>query len=175
MEFWIQASCPKYTGVFDGEDQILSNAIETIFPMMTEKAIMVWKSIYVPLCYKYDISYMIDDVLTILEKLRCNPSGEISIHWASNTFANVWNIKWSDGNMVIDSEWGSVLGHTEQILNSKGAIILSKQSFLSEWKKVLFTIMLGLKESGYTEENLPGMTRLIVEHNAIDCEGILYK
>ncbi|QDX92977.1 hypothetical protein EEL32_06805 [Brevibacillus laterosporus] len=175
MNFWIQASCPKCTGIFDEEDENLSNAIETIFPMMTEKAIMVWKTIYIPLCYKYDISCMVDDILDILEKLRSNSSGEISLHWASNTFANVWNIRWWEAQVVINSEWGSVLGHTEQLLDSKGAIVLSKQSFISEWKRVLFNIISGLKESGYKEGNLPGMTRLIAEYNAIDGDGILYK
>jgi hypothetical protein len=174
VDFWIQASCPRCTGFFDGEDQNLSNAIETIFPMMTEKAVMVWKSIYIPLCYKYDISYMIDDILYILEKLRSNSSGEISLHWASDTFANVWNISWSDEQMEINSQWGSVLGHTEQLLTTKGAITLSKKSFRSEWKRVLFNIISGLRESGYEEGSLSGMSRLIAEYNAIDGEGVLY-
>lgn len=37
MDFWVQASCPKYTDLFDEEDDSLSNAIQTIFPM-TERA-----------------------------------------------------------------------------------------------------------------------------------------
>ncbi|UKS27376.1 hypothetical protein LOZ80_00010 [Paenibacillus sp. HWE-109] len=175
MDFWIQTSSPNCTGIFDEDDQNLSNAIETIFPMMTEKAIMVWKTIYIPLCYKYDISCMIDDILEILEKLRSSPSGEISVNWASNTFANVWHIRWLEEQVEITSEWGSVLGHTEQLLDSKGAISLSKQSFISEWKRVLFNIISGLQESGYNESNLPDMTRLKVEYNAIQGEGILYK
>ncbi len=117
---------------------------------------------------------MIDDILDILEKLRSNPSGEISLHWASNTFSNIWNMKWEKESLVIDSKWGSVLGHTEQLLNSKGAITLVKQLFISEWKRVLFNIISALKESGYKEEHLAGISRLIAEYNAIDCEGILY-
>lgn len=141
---------------------------------MTEKAIMVWKAIYIPLCYRYDISSMIDDILDILEKLRNNPSGEISLHWPSNTFANVWNMRWEDDSLVIDSKWESVLGHTEQLLNSQGPIMVSKWSFTSEWKKVLFHVISGLKESGYKEDSLPGMSRLIGVYNTIDSEGILY-
>lgn len=174
MDFWIQASCPRCTGIFDEEDYNLSTAIETVFPMMTEKVIMVWKTIYIPLCYKYDISCMIDDILDILEKLRSNQSGEILLHWASNTFANIWNIKWEEENLVIDSKWGSVLGHTEQLLDSKGAIAVSKRSFISEWKRVFFNIISALKESGYKEDILPGMSRLVAEYEAIDIDGVLY-
>ncbi|AZS13826.1 hypothetical protein [Paenibacillus lutimineralis] len=174
MDFWIQASRPKYTGLYDKEDQNLSNAIETIFPMMTEKALIFWKTIYIPLCYKYDISWMIDNILDIFEMLRSKPDGEISLKWASNTFSAVWNIRWMDEEVVIAPEWYSVLGHTEHLLNSKGAIMVPIRSFISEWKKILGVILVGLKESGYNEKDLCGMKRLISEYNAIESEGVLY-
>ncbi|HHR2550667.1 TPA: hypothetical protein ACSY39_10840 [Listeria monocytogenes] len=56
MNFFIQANTPQKTGVFESDDYDLSTAIETIFPMLTEDAILVWNHIYVPLSYKYDIS-----------------------------------------------------------------------------------------------------------------------
>jgi hypothetical protein len=59
-------------------------------------------------------------------------------------------------------------------LTTKGAITLSKKSFRSEWKRVLFNIISGLRESGYEEGSLSGMSRLIAEYNAIDGEGVLY-
>lgn len=175
MDFWIQASSPECTSEFDEEDQTLSDAIQTVFPMMTERAIMVWKSIYIPLCYKYDISCMMDDILSVLEKLRSHSSGTISIHWASNTFANIWNIVWFEDTVTIQPKWGSVLGHTEEILNSKGSVTLPKLTFISEWKKILFNVISALIESGYNKEGLPGMGRLIFEYNAIGSQGLLYQ
>ncbi|MCX7746159.1 MAG: hypothetical protein N2645_04575 [Clostridia bacterium] len=174
MDFYIQASCPRYTGVYDEEDYNLSTAIETIFPMMAEKAIMAWKSIYIPLCYKYDISYMLEDILNILENLRDKVIGELSLHWASDTFANVWKIKWDSKDVEINSEWGSVLGHTEELLKLKGPVVISKKLFANEWKRVLHNVIEGLKLSGYSADKLPGMDRLISEYNTIEKEGILY-
>ncbi len=175
MDFYIQASCPRYTGEFDEEDYNLSTAIETIFPMMTEEAIMVWKTIHIPLSYKYDISWMIDDILNILENLRNTTNGELCINWASDTFANLWNIKWDIDDVVISSKWGSILGHTEQLLELKGPIKVSKRSFENEWKKVLYNIIDGLRQSRYSEDNLPGMDRLVSEYNSINKFGILYE
>jgi len=47
--------------------------------MLTEDAILIWNAIYIPLNYKYDISYMIDDILNLLKKIRENLYGEIKI------------------------------------------------------------------------------------------------
>jgi hypothetical protein len=175
MNFYIQASKPRYTCVFDKEDYNLSTAIETIFPMMTENVVMAWKTIYIPLSYKYDISYMMEDILNILENIRNKPVGELALHWASDTFANVWKIKWDRNEVEIASEWGSVLGHTEDMLNLKGPITILKESFANEWKRVLYNVIEGLKLSGYSEASLPGMARLISEYDLIEKEGILYE
>lgn len=175
MCFRIQASCPRYTHRYDEEDEDLSSAIETIFPMMTEDVIMYWKCIPITLEYKYDISWMIDDILLILEKLRSTSMGVLEIHWSSDTFANIWSITWSDTKMKIDSKWNSVVGNTEEILQSAGPIIIEKEQFANEWKRVFSNIIKGLKLSGYSEENLLGMKRLVSEYNLIKKEGVLYE
>ena len=175
MDFWIQASQPRFTSLFDEEDYNLSTAIETAFHMMSENAIMVWKTIHIPLCYKYDISYMIEDILNILQNLRNRSQGELSVHWSSDTFANVWELKWDAEDVVINSEWGSVVGHTEEMLKLKGPVVISKESFANEWKRVLKNVIEGLKLSGYSEGKLPGMADLVAEYNIIKKDGILYE
>lgn len=175
MNFCIQASCPKYTGLYDDSDYNLSTAIETAFFMMGEKAIMIWNNVYIPLCYKYDISYMMEDILNILENLRTIPKGELNVHWASDTFANIWEVKWDDEYVEIYSEWGSVLGHTEEMLRLKGPILISKESFANEWKRVLHNVIEGLKLSGYSKEKISGIDRLVSEYSIIKKQGILYK
>ena len=56
MKFLIQANSPECTMNFDKEDYNLATAIETIFPLMTENAILMWHHLCIPLSYKYDIS-----------------------------------------------------------------------------------------------------------------------
>ena len=58
MNFYIQASNPRALKPSFIEEN-LSAAIESVFPMNTENAILFWNHIAIPLSYKYDISYMV--------------------------------------------------------------------------------------------------------------------
>ncbi len=175
MTFIIQASCPRITGIFDIEAESLSDAIESSFPLLTENAVFVWQHVPILVGYKYDISIMIDDILEILEVLRKEDSGKKTIHWVSNTFAHVWHLSWDSTQLVINAEWGSVSGGTEQLLQNRGSVTLTKQSFSSEWRKVLQNLITALSKSGYSEDGLPGMKRLVHEYEAIETEGNIYR
>lgn len=175
MDFRIQAGAPRITGQFDEEDENLAEAIETIFPLYTEDAILVWKNIYIPLSYKYDLSIMIEDVLNMLEKLRKHPLGEWKIHWASDSFRNSWYMYWEKETLIISAEWRSVVGSTENLLKEKGEIKVPLLSFIAEWRKLLGNLITALEKSGYSEEQLPGMDRLILEYHEIPHDGILYE
>ena len=59
MAFYIQASNPRFIESISYEVESLSDAVESIFPLNTENAFLVWNYISVPLSYKYDISYML--------------------------------------------------------------------------------------------------------------------
>ncbi|TCS94835.1 hypothetical protein [Hazenella coriacea] len=174
MDFRIQAGAPRVTGQFDEEDENLAEAIETIFPLYTEDAILVWKNIYIPLSYKYEISIMTWDLLDMLEKLRKHSSGEWKIQWASDSFRNSWYLRWEEDTLTINAEWGSVIGNTENQLKEKREIKVPILAFTAEWRKLLGNLITGLQKSGYTEERLPGMDRLIHEYHTIPFDGILY-
>lgn len=62
MNFYILAGNPRVQSIENSDDKSLSEAIETVFPLNTEYAILSWNYISIPLSYKYDISYMIDDI-----------------------------------------------------------------------------------------------------------------
>lgn len=175
MFFIIQASCPRFTGVFNSEAESLSDAIESSFPLLTENLVMVWNYIPILLSYKYDISIMIDDILDVLEVLRVEDSGTKTIHWASNTFAHIWYLSWESTQLVIKAAWGSESGGIGEILENSGNITLTKQSFSSEWKKVLQNLITALNGSGYSDNELSGMARLVHEYETIETEGRVYQ
>ena len=174
MNFRIQASYPINNGEFCQEDRKLSEAIETIFPMLTEDAILIWNTIYIPLNYKYDISYMIDDILNLLKKIRENLDGEIKIDWPSNSFACEWILKWNSDLLTIDSKWRSVTGHTEDSLNNLSELNVNLVEFVNEWKSVLEVLINNLETCGYGKENLIDMDLLYDEYRAIKSYGLLY-
>lgn len=76
MNFYIQANNPKVLKEYNAEDESIADAMETIFPLYTESAILVWNHISIPLSYKYDISYMMDDVLDLLESFMQAKNGK---------------------------------------------------------------------------------------------------
>lgn len=175
MDFWIQAGDPRTTRHFDDEDTNLDEAVETIFPLRTESAFMVWRGVHIPLGYKYDLSVMLNDILDMLERLGAEASGRHTVSWPSNTFSVEWNMKWRGEVLEIDAEWHSLAGDTEKILKNRENIAVEKDSFIAEWKKPLENIVEALTSSGYDEERLPGMSRLAKQCKEIRRPGILYR
>lgn len=175
MIFCIQASNPKIMFEFDEEDHDLSAAIETIFPMMTEDAIMVWNNIHIPLSYKYDISYMINDIVNMLKQLRESFIGELTISWLPDTFRSDWILRWEDNLINIKTNWEETNGDLTEMLNKFSNITISKQDFICEWKKFLEIIINGLERCGYNMDMVQNMDELIHEVSMIDNIGILYR
>lgn len=175
LSFYIQASNPRFQESTNLYDESLSDAIESAFPLNTENAILVWNYISIPLSYKYDISYMIEDILLLLNELQNKEKGELRISWLPDTFRSDWLIKWSAENMEIQSQWECTVGHLENILNQKPNMTLSKNSFISEWKRVLGIVITGLESCGYSEDKVQHMNQLIEQYKSINEEGQLYK
>ena len=175
LSFYIQASNPKFQESTNPYDESLSDAIESAFPLNTENAILVWNYISIPLSYKYDISYMIEDILQLLYELQNKEKGELRINWLPDTFRCNWLIMWGAENMEIQSQWECTVGHLENILNQKSYISLSKTAFISEWKRVLGVVITGLESCGYSENKVRHMNQLIKQYKSISEEGYLYR
>ena len=176
MNFYIQVSNPKGTiNNYDGNNTCLSEAIEDVFLLNTENAFICWNHIYVPVSYKYDISYMIDDIMKIIKKLQEKEQGSITICWLPDTFRSDWNIEWQGEELFITSHWESTVGNLEELLNENNCIKLSTTQFINEWKKVLGIIIDVLQHNGYCEKNLDGMKDLISVFESINDVGVIYK
>jgi hypothetical protein len=175
MSFIIQASSPKYTDIFDIQDENLSQAIETIFPLLTENLFIIWNTIHVPLSYKYDISIMLGDILNMIEYISSRISGDLSISWASDTFRCTWNIKWKEQELIINPQWENVVGNIEKVLSQSRNVLTTKKEFLAEWKKVINNDIIGLEQCGYKTHLSQEIERLNSTYNLIEEFGVLYK
>ena len=175
MSFFIQAGNPVYSGRLDRNDITLADAIESTFLLETESAILMWNHIPIAISYKYDISYMIDDVIKMLDKLQNMDRGEMEIHWLPDTFRCNRKMKWESGQLEILSHWDCTIGCLEEILNVKANISLRVYDFLCEWKSILHVIIRGLEHSGYKEDIINGMTELKKQYYGIKQYGTLYR
>src|SRR5258705_95085 len=101
MRFWIQAGNPRHFPILGKDVSDLSEAIEEIFPMETEDAIIVWNQSLIPISYKYDLSVMIDDVLPMLARLLDRTSGSDQVNFGSDTFQTDWSLNWTEGDLSI--------------------------------------------------------------------------
>ncbi|MCM1259109.1 MAG: hypothetical protein NC307_14835 [Roseburia sp.] len=175
MSFYIQASNPRTLYSLELEDESLSDAIESAFVSNTENAILVWNYISIPLSYKYDISYMIEDILNLLSSLQKMAKGKMEIHWLPDTFRCNWLISWDADQLRIEAKWECTVGHLEGLLNEKPVITLTPKEFLSEWKEILFMVIKGLKNCGYDEYKIKGMQKLLEQYSHIEELGVLYR
>lgn len=151
--FGIQISNPVALEIRDENDNNLNDAIQSIFPLDNEYCFVIWNYIFIPVSYKYDISFMINDIIRILSFLK-NGDGSLEIHWASDTFASVWKIECSSQMIKIESEWNSVDGILEGILNENSFLEVEKQIFVQRWKALLLFVKSKLEKAGYNSSNL---------------------
>jgi len=170
VNFRIQASYPKNNTAFCIVDEKISEAIETIFPMMTEDAILIWGTSYIPLNYKYDISYMIEDIISMLKILRENQNGELKIDWPTSTFACQWLFAWHNKILTISSKWRS----ESRMSSNLSDLEINVHEFTYEWKKVLEILIENLESCGYNIDNLKDMKMLCNEFHLIKSYGLLY-
>lgn len=175
MKFCIQVSNPRLIKKSDIElETSLEDAIEGIYPLFSEMAILIWNGLYIPLSYKYDISLMIKDILELLELLINEEAGDYYVWWPSNTFFSEWKLSWVGKELKISTRWESVTGDIEDKLNSVGELEIDKNEFLREWKKLLLVILEDLKSLGYSSSNLLELSKLEFVEQKIVGFGKLY-
>lgn len=175
LSFYIQAGNPMIQCIADRNDKSLADAIESMFLLNTESAVLMWNHISIPLSYKYDISYMMEDILMLLNMLQSREKGELTICWLPDTFRCDWTIRWDTEELSIHSRWENTVGNLERLLNERPNISLKKDDFIKEWKSILGIVISGLKKCGYDVKEIKGMKQLIEQYKGIIGNGILYK
>jgi len=103
----------------------------------TEEALLLWNYVPIRLSYRYDLSIALQDLLPTLENLATRVDGSDEVVFASNTFSARWEVTWSRGRVNVRSEWRSVAGNYEKLLNSRPEIEMPTVSFLGEWRLLL--------------------------------------
>ena len=175
MVFAIQVGDPRTNMKMNDEDIKISDSIESVFLTNTEDLIMIWNNIRIPLSYKYDVSYMIDDILLLLKKVSSEDVGSLFIQWLPDVFRCNWNISWNKSDVFIEAQWENITGSIEDLLNKYNRISMKKEDFICEWKALLNILCNRLRECGYSETTLVDMNKLIEQYNDIKDVGILYK
>lgn len=173
--FIMQASSPTVSNTWDLNDKTISDAMQTIFPLMTENAFMVWNHNYIPLSYKNDLSIMVDDIILMVTNIHEKTGGAMTIDWPSNTFSSLWEISWDSETVSVLAQWNSVIGGIEGLLSINPRICLSRNDFLAEWKMLLDVIAKSLLRAGYSKSDLNRFEELLTIIERISQYGVLYR
>jgi hypothetical protein len=175
MKFYLQASNPRTIHATSEDDDQIAEAMETVFHIWTENAIMIWDGVHVPLGYKYTLSCMIDDILVMLDELLRPGDGTFHVRWPVQEFEVTWDMAWQGDELEIRSEWGTTPGDTRSLLVDRKAIVVSKAEFITEWRQPLLTILHAIRDAGYDESRLRNLANLQRVCDAISKPGILYR
>ena len=150
MAFLIQTGNPALERTADRQVEGLALAIQTVFPLTTEAAILVWNRVPVQLSYKYDFGDVTHDLLPMLDDVLSRSAGTTSVHWSSTTFSARWDMRWAGTRLEVVAKWESIAGGYEDVLNQRNRVELDRLQFLCEWKGPLHAILRALTESGIT-------------------------
>jgi hypothetical protein len=172
--FTIQICSPRTAHQYSVEESV-GAAIESVFPLMTEDAIMNWNHVRVPINYKYDLSVVWEDVINMLRRLASQPAGNTECKLASSTLRATWHLSWRANRLEVSSEWHEVVGDVQSILNQRNRIDLPLDEFLAEWKLLLIKVVEALQIAGYTQNTLPGLADVITVQDQISKVGKLYQ
>lgn len=152
--FNIQISNPQTTQIRNEGDLNLDEAIESIFPLLNEYAFIKWGHIFIPLSYKYDVSVIVKDVISLVRQFSDKKEGEIEINWPSNTFSATWVIKFDSNTVRIEATWNNVLGGVKPLLDDIELLEVERTEFIENWMRLLLFIKEKLEGAGYNSSNL---------------------
>jgi hypothetical protein len=151
--FDIQISNPTAIEIRDKDDNNILEAIQSIFPLENEYCFIIWNHIFIPVCYKYDISFMMNDIIRILNFIK-KGEGVLENHWPSNTFSSIWKIECTAHSIKIESTWYQTLGRLTDLLNEHSILEVEKQVFVEKWIALVLFVKSKLEKAGYNSNNL---------------------
>lgn len=175
MQFAIQVGNPTILRPQTTRLPDLAYAIEELFPMDTEDAILYWNRIPVQIGYKYHFSMLIDELLPLLSTLLCTEQGSYQASWDDSSFDGYWYLDWDEHQMTIEAEWFGVAGNYQALLNSRDKLRISKDAFLREWKGLLRKLIEAINLTGVQIEAQEEFETLCRIEAAIPAFGKLYQ
>ena len=171
----LQVSNPSSDSIRDPADRTITNAVETVFPLCTEYCVMCWHNVAFVLSYKYDLPYILPDILDLLDNLLREEVGEWECTFPSDSFCVEWHVLWEAGQLTIDGSWHSVAGGVESLLKNTSSVAMPVDTFTYEWKYLLKRVIDALYKAGYSADNVDGLRRMEDIESRITRYGMLYE
>jgi len=175
MCFAIQTCNPSIVTSREMFVEDVAEAIETVFFHRTEDAMLFWNGVIIPINYKYDLSVIIDDIVVMLQNLLGKERGTCEVHFGSNSFLSIWNLKWQNNQLEISAEWHSVAGDLNAVLTRCSNLEMPLDDFIAEWKVLLKLVIDALITSRCQFAERDTFEALVQTEALIQQNGCLYR
>ncbi len=136
MDFWIQTGSPEARDV-PGVVDNMPEAIAQMYPVGTERLILSWNGVPVPLVYCEDVQVMVDDIAMMLARLAEGADEPVYVRWGPSAFQVEWRITRDGPDLVVDAHWDSVGYGLMDLLKERPRLVVPEAHFRGEWLKVL--------------------------------------
>lgn len=143
-------------GAHDASDCTLAEAMQTVFAL-SDRVLLQWNDISIPLGFKYDISMMIDDVIRMLLAMAAAEAGYLRVEWPSSGFPYEWQVSWSSSEVQISASARDEPG-AEKL--ARHHVSVEMGHFLLVWRNLLAHVLECLEASGYTAGQIKDLARL---------------
>ena len=157
MSFRIKLGHADCLRRLDVSDSTLTEAIQTVFPLEGH-AILEWDGLGFQINYKYDLSMMMEDLLSLLQAVLSTSAGEQEVDWPSSGFPYIWRIRWNASTLEVVASNRDEAGATH--LPSPQTLCSTRREFLMAWQPLLSRVLTCLETAGYCEEHIAGMALL---------------
>lgn len=163
QHFELICGCPETLSPQTPDERMsLSDALEEVFPAGTGLCVMQWNGLFVPLSYKYDVSWILADALDMVERFDAEQEPtSFNVSFPSNTFRVDWRVVADEGTVSIDPVWHSVLGGLSELLRERSPLSVPLSSFLAEWRHLFAVVLRAIQESGLRSEYVDDYDRLV--------------
>lgn len=160
----------------------LRETYQYLFRRNREFALLLWNGIPVRLSYVWDIPWMIEKIIILLDKLTDENELDTETHhhcyFQTKNLKFNWYLEWNSEAIEMDSFWEKIPGNYETALNSLGHIKMMKQEFLYEWKLLLEQLIRAFQDAGgriYESEQADLFDMLIRINQSIEQRGRYYR
>lgn len=174
--FSIQLSAPRFVEDPPHDAETLKEVFEDLFLHETEDAYLNWNGVRIALNYKYDVSAIIPEIVSMVDMLLEQSHGASVIEWPSSSFRATWRLSWSKGQLTISADWIQITGGIESALRSVARLEVPVDAFVAEWSE-LVRFLAGRLDRLVLSPQLEGLAEFNKVARAISetRRGVLYR
>lgn len=157
--FYVQAGNPEFRTATIRSDS-LGDAVEEVFIFPTESMVLFWNGCCFPLGYKYDMSLMVDDLLSLLQSVSGAGAGQASVEWPTNGYACAWDVGWAGSRLRVRCVPRTDFGVMKAFVDANPVVELTKTNFLSEFTRPLEIVRNAVSGRGGGAGVVAGLRRI---------------